>query len=187
MFNILRKLIRAIYRHVYGIYLDITYSLYGIEGINRVVLRTRRPKYVLTKFGAKIGEGTIVYSQIVIHAAKKDYSNLIVGKKCRLMRCCFLDLSERIELADTAIIGIGARVITHVNFGDSAVKEHYPVDYGAVTIEKGAILSVGSTVLHGVTIGEYSIIGADTLVIRNVPPNSVVIGKLARVVKKIKS
>lgn len=185
MFSILKKLILCVYRLLYNQYLNLVYRFLGIEAINGIVLRARRPKHILIKFGAQIGEGTKVYPHIHMHAAIKDYSKLIVGKNCRLMRDCFLDLTECIEIEDTAIVGIGVHVITHLNFGDSALKSVYPTTSSSVKIGKGAILAIGSIVLQGVVIGEHSVIGAGALVRRDIPPYSVVVGKVGRVVKKL--
>ncbi|MDZ7262135.1 MAG: acyltransferase [candidate division KSB1 bacterium] len=181
---LLRQLISLIYLS-YGKYLDVIYNLYGIEGINRVMLRTRFPKYVLTKFGAKIGEGTIVYPHVFMDTDGKDYSNLIVGSKCRIMRDTFLDLTAPIEVGDTALIGNRVSIFTHLNLGDSDLKKVYPTVSGSVKIGKGASISTGSIVLHGVTIGEYSIVGAGSVISRDIPPYSVAVGHPARVVKRL--
>lgn len=186
MFQLLIKAIRLLYRLIYSIYLDCVYQLHGIEGINRVMLRTFWPKYVLTKFGANIGEGTIVYPHIFIHAAQKDYSNLVVGKKCRILRDCFLDLTERIELCDTAHIGLRVSVITHLNVGDSALKDNiYPNVSKAVKIGKGAVTCTGAVILQGVIIGDYSVVGAGAVVSTPVAPYSVVVGNPGRTVRKL--
>ena len=183
IFRVLKRFLFSL--RLYGKYLDLIYNLYGIEGINRVMLRTRFPKYVLTKFGAKIGEGTVVFPHITIHDAEKDYSNLIVGKNCRLMRDCFLDLSAPIELCDTAIIGLRASIITHLNVGDSDLKNLYPAVSGGVKIGRGSVIMANAIILHGVTIGEYSVIGAGTLVRGNIPPYSLAVGGVTRIVKKL--
>lgn len=184
MFEILRRLILSL--RFYDKYLDIVYYFCGIEGINRIMLRTRFPEYVLTKFGAKIGEGTIIYPHILMHAAKKDYSNLIVGKNCRILRDSFLDLTAPIELCDAAIIGNRASIMTHVNLGDSDLKEFYPTVSGGVKIGKGSAIGTGAIILQGVTIGECSMIGPVTLVSRDIPPYSVALGIPAEIIRKLK-
>lgn len=53
-----------------------------------------------------------------------------------------------------------------------------------VLIKKGAYLGLGSVVLPGVTIGEYSIIGACSLVVENIPAYSMAVGSPAKVIRK---
>ncbi|MCF7981082.1 MAG: acyltransferase [Pseudomonadales bacterium] len=184
----LRTIARKISRIIYGVYLDYVYYRYGIEGINRELLKTKIPDFVLVKFGASIGEGTIVYHNISVHAAVKDYSNLIVGKDCRILRGGFIDLTEKVVLEDTSIIGINVSIITHMNVGESELRNNgYPNVTGPVCLKKGVVTCTGSIITHGVTIGEHSIVGAGALVSRNVEPNSVMMGNPARPLKYFRS
>jgi len=52
-------------------------------------------------------------------------------------------------------------------------------------IKKGASIGSSSTIMCGITIGENSIVGAGSVVTKNVPANSVVAGVPARVIKKL--
>ena len=54
-----------------------------------------------------------------------------------------------------------------------------------IVIEDGVWIGIGATVLQGVTIGKNSIVGANSVVTRDVPPNTVVAGNPAKFVKKI--
>jgi acetyltransferase-like isoleucine patch superfamily enzyme len=53
-------------------------------------------------------------------------------------------------------------------------------------IKKGASIGSSSTIMCGITIGENSIVGAGAVVTKDVPPNSVVAGVPAKVIKKLK-
>ena len=53
-------------------------------------------------------------------------------------------------------------------------------------IKKGAYLGLRTTVLPGVTIGEYSIIGAGSLITKDIPPFSMALGVPAKVVRTFK-
>jgi len=186
LFRVIRMALSWVHVWTYDRYLDCVYGWRGIEGINQILLRTSQPKHVLTRFGATIGEGTIIYPHIFMHAASKDYRNLIVGENCRILRDSVLDLTERIELCDTAIIGLRVSVITHLNVGQSALKESvYPSVSGAVKIGRGSVTCTNTIILHGVTVGEYSVIGAGSVVLHDVPPREVWAGVPARFIKGI--
>jgi len=57
-----------------------------------------------------------------------------------------------------------------------------PVRFGPVRICKGAVVTRNTIVMSGVTIGEYSIVGAGSLVAHDVPPRTVVAGVPAKVI-----
>jgi len=52
-------------------------------------------------------------------------------------------------------------------------------------IKRGASIGSGSTILSKVTVGENAIVGAGSVVTRDVPPNTIVAGNPARVLRKI--
>lgn len=169
-----------------NLYLDIIYAIYGIEGINRVMLHTHRPRQTLERFGAQIDEGTIIYPHVFIHAAAGDYSHLNVGKNCRILRDTFFDLTARIEIHDT--VGIGARVslVTHVNLAHSPLAQgNYPAQSGGIVVKPGAAIFTGAIILPGITVGECAVVAAGSVVSTDVPDYTVVVGNPARVVKKI--
>ncbi len=52
-------------------------------------------------------------------------------------------------------------------------------------VKKGASIGAGSVILPGITIGENAMVGAGSVVTKDVPPNAVVAGNPARVIKNI--
>jgi acetyltransferase-like isoleucine patch superfamily enzyme len=53
-------------------------------------------------------------------------------------------------------------------------------------VKKGASIGTSATILGGITIGENSLVGAGSVVTKDVPSNVVVIGNPAKIIKKIK-
>ena len=56
---------------------------------------------------------------------------------------------------------------------------------GDVVIGEGSWLGIGTSVLSGVKIGKNSVIGANSVVTKNIPPYSIAVGSPCKVVKKI--
>jgi acetyltransferase-like isoleucine patch superfamily enzyme len=56
---------------------------------------------------------------------------------------------------------------------------------GGVTIKKRAKIGANSTILPGVTIGEGALVGAGSVVVKDVPPEVVVVGNPARIIKNV--
>ncbi|MBM7690182.1 acetyltransferase [Enterococcus ureilyticus] len=94
----------------------------------------------------------------------------------------FVDLGG-ITIEDQVLIGPGSRLIT-VNHLISPEKRR-GIKVEAICIKKNAWLGANVTVLPGITIGENSIVAADSTVTKDVPDNVVVVGSPAKIVRKI--
>jgi acetyltransferase-like isoleucine patch superfamily enzyme len=92
--------------------------------------------------------------------------------------------AELIEIYDGAIVAAGVRFVSH----DSSYANIFgsvPTKYGKIIIEQKVYIGVNSIVLPGVRIGEYSLIGAGSIVTRDIPPRSVVVGSPAKVIGSV--
>ncbi len=94
---------------------------------------------------------------------------------------------ELITIQDYVSIGMETMIFTHSNPRCSPyLKIKYcPRELKPVTIKSGAWIAPGSIILAGVTIGENSVVGAGSVVMKDVEPYTVVIGRPARVIKKL--
>ncbi|MHA2000293.1 MAG: acyltransferase, partial [Promethearchaeota archaeon] len=88
---------------------------------------------------------------------------------------------DLIEFEDGSGCGIGCVLLTH-NFMD-----HDPFTFviGPIKIERNARIGAYSTILPGVTIGANSIVGAGSLVTKDIPPGSIAYGVPAKIIRKI--
>jgi acetyltransferase-like isoleucine patch superfamily enzyme len=106
-----------------------------------------------------------------------------VGKNCRIL--CGLDSfgSEPylITLGNHVTITSGVQFITH-DGGVWVFREDHPdIDlFGAIRIGNNVFIGVRTIILPGVAVGDNCIIGAGSVLVHNVPPNSVVAGNPAR-------
>ncbi|AKB19819.1 acetyltransferase [Methanosarcina sp. WH1] len=94
---------------------------------------------------------------------------------------------ELITIEDYVGIGMGTMIFAHSNPTCSPYlkKKYYPREVKPVTIKSGAWIAPGSIILAGITIGEHSVVGAGSVVMKNVEPYTVVVGCPARVLKKL--
>ena len=91
---------------------------------------------------------------------------------------------ELITIEDCAEIGDRCIISAHSR-GSLLLLDAYPRDTEAVKIGRGAWIAPGCIILQGVEIGERSVIGTGSVVIRSIPNNSVAVGVPARVMKTI--
>ena len=92
----------------------------------------------------------------------------------------FIDHGHGVVIGETAIIGDNVTLYQGVTLGGTG-KEHgkrHP------TLEDNVMVGTGAKVLGSITIGANSMIGAGSVVLDNVPPNSTVVGVPGRVVKR---
>lgn len=119
--------------------------------------------------------------------------NIHVGKGCFVnYNCTFLDVAP-ITLGDGVWLGANVTLATpnHPFLAEERLPANYPdgfhdLEYSApITIKDGCWICSSATICGGVTIGENSIVAAGAVVTRDVPPNSIVVGVPAKVIRKI--
>jgi len=88
----------------------------------------------------------------------------------------------KIVIGDNCVITHGCVILSH---DMSAARMGKPTSQAVTTIEDGVFMGVNSVVLPGLRIGNGSIIGAGSVVTRDVPPGVVVAGNPARVLKNL--
>ncbi|MFB2770795.1 gamma carbonic anhydrase family protein [Pelatocladus sp. BLCC-F211] len=95
---------------------------------------------------------------------------------------------ERIEIGECTNIQDGA--ILHGDPGKPTILEdHVTVGHRAVVhsayIERGSLIGIGAVILDGVRVGTGSIVGAGAVVTKDVPPQSLVVGTPAKVMRQV--
>jgi len=132
-------------------------------------------------YGCEIGDNTKVGSYVEIREKVK------IGKNCKIQAFAFLP--QGVILEDEVFIGPHACFVNDkipratVN---GKLKEQGK-DWEPLTtiIKKGASIGANATILGGITIGENSIVGAGSVVTKNVPDNVIVVGNPAKIIKKL--
>lgn len=109
--------------------------------------------------------------------------NIKLGKEVFINKSCmFVDLGG-IELEDHVLIGPDVKILS-VNHPLDPEKRR-GVNLKRVKIKRNAWIGAGATICPGVTIGENAVIGAGSVVTKDVEDNSVYAGVPARFIKKI--
>lgn len=120
--------------------------------------------------GARIGEDCNICDQTFIE------NDVIVGNRVTIK--CGVQLWDGITLEDDVFVGPNA-TFTNDPFPRS---KQYPESFSRTVVRKGASVGANATILPGLTIGQYSMIGAGTVVTKEVPPFAIVVGNPARIV-----
>lgn len=125
--------------------------------------------------GFSIGSGTVFYGMPTITGNRNLYSRLVIGRSCLINVGCFLDAQDDITIGDRVSIGHQVMILTTTH---KVGPEERRADFAGITapvrIEAGVWIGARSVILPGVTIGRGSIIGAGTIVRKDVPANMLV-------------
>lgn len=113
-----------------------------------------------------------------------DYGKPVtIGRRCFIQQCCTFFGRGGITIGNDVFIGPKVNLITINHDPDP---DNRSATYGRrIVIEDKVWIGINSTVLPGVKIGYGAIVGAGSVVTRNVEPMTIVAGNPARVIKKI--
>lgn len=132
-------------------------------------------------YGCEIGDETKIGAFVEIQ------KNARVGQRCKISSHTFI--CEGVEIHDNVFIGHGVMFINDLypraTAETGALKTEADWRVEKTVVQKGASIGSGATILSNVTIGENSMIGAGSVVTRDVPPNVIVAGNPARVLRAI--
>ena len=132
-------------------------------------------------YGCSIDDGSRVGPFVEIQ------KNAFIGKNCKIQSHTFI--CEGVTIEDEVFVGHGVMFINDrfprstTDAGGIQTEEDWEVI--PTVIKKGASIGSNATILCGITIGANSIIGAGSVVIKDVPANTIVAGNPARVLRKI--
>jgi acetyltransferase-like isoleucine patch superfamily enzyme len=134
-------------------------------------------------YGCSIGDETKIGAFVEIQ------KNATVGRRCKISSHTFV--CEGVILEDDVFIGHGVTFINDsypratTKEGTLQTEKDWHVE--KTLVKRGASIGSGSTVLSNVTIGENAIVGAGSVVTRDVPPNAIVAGNPAKVLRFIEN
>lgn len=132
-------------------------------------------------YGCTIGDNSKIGTFVEIQ------KGAAIGKNCKISSHTFI--CEGVTIEDGVFIGHGVTFINDLypraTTADGQLQTEQDWKVIPTLIKKGASVGSGATILAGVTIGERAIIGAGSVVTRDVPPRTVVAGNPARVLRAL--
>ena len=126
-------------------------------------------------FYNQIGENSIVYNQLTVVRPK----NVKIGKNVTVMNGALMMSAGGITLEDNVLIAANVQLITN----NHDPYDRYVITCKPILIKEGAWVGAGATILPGVTVGKHAIIGANSVVSKDIPDYAVAVGCPAKVIK----
>ncbi len=132
-------------------------------------------------YGCELGDDCKIGAFVEIQ------KNVKIGKHCKISSHTFI--CEGVSIEDRVFIGHSVVFINdtypRATNADGSLQTDLDWTVEPTIVKRGASIGSGTTILANVTIGENAIVGAGSVVTRDVPPNSIVIGNPARVLRSI--
>lgn len=134
----------------------------------------------------KIAENSIIWQYVVI------LPEATIGVNCNINCHCFIEndviIGDNVTVKSGVYLWDGLRIEDDVFIGPNVTfvndryprSKNYPDKFLKTVISKGATIGANATILGGIVIGEYSMIGAGSVVTRSVQNNSLWFGNPAR-------
>lgn len=136
-----------------------------------------------------IGEGTRIWQFVVILPGAK------IGGECNICSHCLIEndvvIGDRVTIKSGVQLWDGLRIEDDVFIGPNVTfandkyprSKIYPDKFMSVVIRKGASIGANATILPGVEVGESAMVGAGSVVTKDVPAGATVLGNPAKIVR----
>lgn len=132
-------------------------------------------------YGCEIGDNSKIGAFVEIQ------KNAKIGKHCKISSHSFI--CEGVTIEDAVFIGHGVIFINDIypraTVSEGILQSEQDWKIAATIIKKGASIGSGTTILGNIVVGENAIVGAGSVVTRDVPPQSIVVGNPAKVLRYI--
>ena len=112
-------------------------------------------------------------------------TNIKLGKNVLINYDCILLDTGEISIGDNTLIGPGTKIVTAVHSLEAEKRKDWSVSCVSVKIGESVWIGAGAVILPGVTIGARSVIGAGSVVTKDVPSDTLAVGNPARILRKL--
>lgn len=141
-------------------------------------------RILYSKLGVKMGIQARISSDIKVVG---DYANLILEKNSEINAGCFLLAKNIIFLGENSTLAYNVSVLTSANPNGphNKLSQIYPKIQAPVKIGANSWVGANAIILPGITIGDFCVVGAGSVVTKDIPNYTVVAGIPAKMVKKL--
>lgn len=138
-----------------------------------------------------IGNDTSVWQFAII------LKGAVIGNNCNINCHTFIEndvtIGDRVTVKAGVFLWDGIRVASDVFIGPNVTftndkyprSKKYPDEFQLIEINRGVSIGANATILGGIKIGEYALVGAGAVITKDVPPFSLVYGNPAKVMGKV--
>lgn len=134
-------------------------------------------------YGCEIGDDTKIGTFVEIQKGVR------IGRRCKISSHTFI--CEGVIIEDEVFVGHNVTFINDLypraTNAEGALQTEADWECIPTRVKRGASIGSGATLLAGITVGEHALVGAGSVVTRDVPPWTVVAGNPARILRRLES
>ncbi len=167
------------------IYFAIAYLVHGVR-----IQGGKRAKFRLTgsiKNGKNIYIGDDFFAGKDFRLHCQNGSTMRIGNDCAMMDRCYISAAGKVSIGDRVLMGSDVMIIDNNHGTDAGDEKSYgkqPISRSEVTIGNECWIGEKACILPGVHIGDRCIIGAGSVVTRDIPSYTIAAGVPAKVIKE---
>jgi len=140
----------------------------------------------------KIGDNTRIWQYAVV------FENARLGENCNICAHTLIEsdvvIGNNVTVKSGVYIWDGTRIEDNVFLGPNATltndpmprSKKYPEKFSGIILKNGCSIGANSTILPGLIIGENAMVGAGSVVTKDVPANAVVVGNPAKIIRYLR-
>ena len=141
--------------------------------------------------GVKIGKGTkiwhfshvqsgsVIGEECILGQNVNIGNNVIIGNKCKVQNN--VSIYEGVELEDYVFCG-PSMVFTNIKLPRSEFPQKGKIFYQKTLVKKSVSIGANATIICGVTLGKYSLIGSGAVITKDVPDHALVVGNPGKII-----
>lgn len=137
----------------------------------------------ISNLARRCGTNVAIFPNVYLYGIDR----ISMGNNISVHQMCYINASGGLTIGDNVSIAHGCSIISfNHTYNDIDIPIKYnPLDFQPIVIEDDVWIGCGCRILAGVKIGCHSIVAAGSVVTKDVPPNSVVAGVPAKVIKTL--
>ncbi|HIF9071202.1 TPA: acyltransferase [Photobacterium damselae] len=142
---------------------------------------------------SNIGVGTRIWQFSIV------FKDAVIGDNCNVCAHTLIEndvvIGNNVTIKSGVYLWDGLRIEDDVFIGPCVAftndktprSKKYPETFLVTTIKKGASIGANATILPGITLGENCMVGAGSVVTKNVPDNVIVVGNPAKIIRPVEN
>lgn len=170
--------------------LSLTFNLIYTKIIFHRALLIRRPAHIRILGSYSIGRGFTSGPGLILDVLNSE-AKLVIGNNVKLNHRCHIGVMKSVKIGSDVLFASNVFISDHTHGSYSGNKQSNPsqppnereIICGSVEIGDRVWIGENVAVLLGVSIGESSIIGANSVVTKSIPAFSIAVGSPAKVIK----
>lgn len=182
----------VILSRLYTLLIKKNFQSFGRNSIIKPFLNFSHPEFISVGKDVNIGNScriTVSTDFQGIKTNSRTKTKIKIGNHVDIGNNTFISASNDIQIGNHVIMAPFVFITDHDHgFFDTDKNLHQQplTKNGYVKIEDNVFLGIKCSILKNVTIGQHSVVGANSVVTKDVPPFSIVAGNPAKIIKKIK-